>query len=272
MASTQLMASVPSGIEPFGPFGTRTPGSGVTASEKAWTAVDGSARPPRAATRASSASHADWSRVRRTRARTTSCSRLTSASSLPAPTTTSWPTTGPSRQVIRCALRSAPALTPRARASTPLARAGETAPSARLAALAWTPSRATRAWLTIRSFGLPADFTTVVEARAPEPAWRLTSCSHAEAGAEPTVSPATSPAPRTAERDATTAAEAEAGAAQRERHGERPDDASSQLDARHLHRCNVGNGAVMPRASLNSGPGPDVGHRTPRLVGSRPGS
>ena len=90
----------------------------------------------------------------------------------------------------------------------PLARAGETAPSARLAALAWTPSRATRAWLTIRSFGLPADFTTVVEARAPEPAWRLTSCSHAEAGAEPTVSPATSPAPRTAERDATAAAEA----------------------------------------------------------------
>jgi hypothetical protein len=75
-----------------------------------------------------------------------------------------------------------------------------------LTALAWTPSRVTSAWLTTRSLGLPAVLRTVVEARVPEPAWRETRCSHAEADAESTVGPATSLSPTTAALGATFAA------------------------------------------------------------------
>ena len=46
---------------------------------------------------------------------------------------------------------------------------------------------------------------------------------------------------------------------------------SSGLDARHLHRCNGGNGALLPRASLNYGLGRDVGHRTSAPAGWRRG-
>ena len=79
-------------------------------------------------------------------------------------------------------------------------------------ALAWAESRATSARLTMRSFGLPGERSTLVEARAPAVACRLTSRVQGAAEVVPSVRPATSPAPSTAVVGATD--EAPAGGAQ----------------------------------------------------------
>ena len=249
MASTQLVASVPSGIEPRGPFGhahagqrcdgereglLRRRGVGARAAAATgeepvpgasgrWCGARACARCPAGGRRG----RRPWRR-RRPRARRRPGRRAST---------------------IRWALRSALALDAEGAGVDAVGARGRARAAQRaLEGARVAPSRATSARLTMRSFGLPGERST--RRRGARAGGRVPAD---ESGPRPRRRGADASGPPRRRRRAPprVGATVDAAAAGRRRHRattavmRRRRVPRLMLDARHLHRCNVGNGAVL---------------------------